>query len=58
MIEDENLTLAQQILTQAQQKLAELKKRMGYKAPPLSEEEQNNLDAKFRNSYRQKRWVE
>jgi hypothetical protein len=31
---------------------------MGYEAPPLTEEEQNKLDAKFRNSYRQKRWVE
>ena len=58
MIEDENLTLAQQILTQAQQKLAELKKRMGYEARPLSEEEQNNLDAKFHNAARMRRWIE
>ena len=58
MIEDENLTLAQQILTQAQQKLAELKKRMGYEAPPLSEEEQERFDAKFHNSVRMRRWVE
>ncbi len=49
---------AQQHLTQVRQKVAELEKRMNYKAQPLSEEEQNKLDAKFRNSYRQKRWVE
>ncbi len=59
MNEDENLTFAQQQhLKQVREKLAELEKRMNYKAQPLSEEEQNKLDAKFRNSYRQKRWVE
>jgi hypothetical protein len=31
---------------------------MNFKAQPLSEEEQDQLDAKLRNSYRQKRWVE
>jgi hypothetical protein len=59
MIEDENLTFAQQQhLKQVRQKVEEFEMRMNYKAQPLSEEEQNNLDAKFRNSYRQKRWVE
>ena len=59
MIEDENLTFAQQQnLKQVRQKREELEKRMNFKAQPLSEEEQDQLDAKLRNSYRQKRWVE
>ena len=59
MIEDENLTVAQQQhLKQVRQKREELEKRMNFKAQPLSEEEQDQLDAKLRNSYRQKRWVE
>jgi hypothetical protein len=59
MIDDENLTVAQQQhLKQAQKKLAELKKRMGYEVPPLSEEEQNQLDAKFHNAARMRRWIE
>jgi len=49
---------AQQHLMSVRQKIAELEKRMNSKAKPLSEEQQNKLDAKFRNSYRQKRWVE
>jgi hypothetical protein len=48
---------SQQHLEKTQQQLAELKKRMGYEPPPLSQEEQNQLDAKFRNSYRQRKWV-
>ena len=59
MIEDENLTFAQrQHLKQVRQKVEEFEKRMNYKAQPLSEKEQDQLDAKLRNSYRQKRWVE
>ena len=59
MNEDENLTFAQQQhLKQVREKLAELEKRMNYKAQPLSEEEQVRLDAKFHNSVRMRRWVE
>ena len=59
MIEDENLTVAQQQhLKQVRQKIEELEKRMNYKAQPLSEEEQELLDAKFHNAHRMRRWVE
>ena len=49
---------AQQHLMSVRQRVAEFEKRMNYKAKPLSQEAQDKLDAKFRNSYRQKRWVE
>ena len=59
MIEDENLTVAQQQhLKQVRQKVEELEKLMNYKAQPLSEEEQELLDAKFHNAHRMRRWVE
>ena len=59
MNEDENLTVAQQqFLKQVREKVAELEKRMNYKAQPLSEEEQVWLDAKFHNAQRMRRWVE
>ena len=59
MIEDENLTVAQQqFLKQVREKVAELEKRMNYKAQPLSEEQQDRLDAKFHNAQRMRRWVE
>ena len=59
MIEDENLTFAQQQhLKQVREKLAELEKRMNYKAQPLSEQEQERFDAKFHNAQRMRRWVE
>jgi predicted nucleotidyltransferase len=59
MIEDENLTVAQQQhLKQVRQKRVELEKRMNLKAQPLSEEEQERLDAKFHNAQRMRRWVE
>ena len=59
MNEDENLTVAQQqFLKQVREKLAELEKRMNYKAQPLSEEQQDRLDAKFHNAQRMRRWVE
>jgi phage shock protein A len=59
MIEDENLTFAQhQHLKQVRQKIEEFEKRMNYKAQPLSEEEQERLDAKFHNAQRMRRWVE
>jgi len=59
MIEDENLTVAQQQhLKQVRQKVAELEERMNYKAQPLSEEEQERFDAKFHNSIRMRGWIE
>jgi phage shock protein A len=59
MNEDENLTVAQQqFLKQVREKVAELEKRMNYKAQPLSEEQQDRLDAKFHNAQRMRRWVE
>jgi hypothetical protein len=59
MNEDENLTFAQQqFLKQVREKVAELEMRMNYKAQPLSEEEQERLDAKFHNAQRMRRWVE
>ena len=59
MNEDENLTVAQQqFLKQVREKVAELEKRMNYKAQPLSVEAQERLDAKFHNAQRMRRWVE
>jgi hypothetical protein len=59
MIEDENLTVAQQQhLEQVRQKVKELEKLMNYKAQPLSEKEQELLDAKFHNAHRMRKWVE
>jgi hypothetical protein len=59
MIEGENLTVAQQQhLKQVRQKREELEREMNYKAQPLSEEEQERLDAKFHNAVRMRRWVE
>ena len=59
MNEDENLTVAQQqFLKQVREKVAELEKRMNFKAQPLSEEEQERFDAKFHNAQRMRRWVE
>ena len=59
MIEDENLTVTQQQhFKQVMEKVAELEKRMNYKAQPLSEEAQERLDAKFHNAQRMRRWVE
>ena len=59
MNEDESLTVAQQqFLKQVREKVAELEKRMNYKAQPLSEEEQERFDAKFHNAQRMRRWVE
>ena len=59
MIEDENLTVTQQQhLKQVRQKIEEFEKRMNYTAQPLSEEDQDRLDAKFHNALRMRRWVE
>lgn len=59
MIEDENLTVTQQQhLKQVRQKVEEFEKRMNYTAQPLSEEDQDRLDAKFHNALRMRRWVE
>ena len=59
MIEDENLTVTQQQhLKQVRQKVEEFEKRMNYTAQPLSEDDQDRLDAKFHNALRMRRWVE
>lgn len=59
MNQNENFTSAQQQhLKQVRQKVEELEKRMGYKAQPLTEEEQERFDAKFHNALRMRRWVE
>ena len=59
MIEGENLTVAQQQhLKQVRQKREELEREMNYKAQPLSEEEQERLNAKFHYSSRMRRWIE
>ena len=59
MIEYENLTVTQQQhLKQVRQKVEEFEKRMNYKAQPLSEEDQDLLDAKFHNAVRMRKWVE
>ena len=56
---DENLTFSQQQhLKQVRLKREELEKLMNYKAQPLSEEEQELLDAKFHNAHRMRKWVE
>jgi hypothetical protein len=49
---------AEQHLTSVQQKVAELEKRMNYKAQPLSDEEQEKLEAKFRSAEQLKKWPE
>ena len=49
---------AQQHLTQVRQRREELEKRMNFKAKPLSEEEQDQLEAKFRRASQMKRWPE
>jgi len=59
MIEDENLTITQQQhLKLVRQKVEEFEKWMNYTAQPLSEEDQDRLDAKFHNALRMRRWVE
>jgi len=59
MIEYENLTFAQhRYLKQVRQKIEEFEKRMNYKAQPLSEEDQDLLDAKFHNAVRMRKWIE
>ncbi len=59
MIEDENLSITQQQhLKLIRQKVEEFEERMNYKAQPLSENDQDRLDAKFHNALRMRRWVE
>ena len=59
MIEDENLTITQQQnMKLVRHKVEEFEKRMNYTAQPLSEEDQDRLDAKFHNALRMRRWVE
>ena len=58
MNEDGNLTIArQQHLKQIREIIEELETRMNYKAQPLSDEEQDRLDAKFHYSSRMRRWI-
>ena len=45
-------------LTQVRQRVAALEKRMNYKAQPLSEERQDQLEAQFRRASQMKRWPE
>jgi hypothetical protein len=40
------------------QRVADFEKRMNYKAQPLSEEQQNKLDAEFRAAAQLKKWPE
>ena len=42
--------------TSVEQRVADFEKRMNYKAKPLSEEQQEKLDAKFRAASRMKKW--
>ena len=59
MIEDENLPSAQMKIFEAARKtVAELELRMNYKAKGLSEQQQDELDAKFHNAHRMRKWVE
>lgn len=58
MIDDKSLTDAQQILIRVRQKREELEKRLGYKAPPLSDEDQALLETEFHNAARIRRWIE
>ena len=39
-----------------EQRVADFEKRMNYKAKPLSEEQQEKLEAKFRSASRMKKW--
>ena len=47
---------AQPRLTSVEQRVADFEKRMNYKAKPLSEDQQEKLDAKFRSASRMKKW--
>lgn len=49
---------AEQHLISVQQNVAELEKQMNYKARPLSDEEQDKFEAKFRSAVRMKKWPE
>jgi hypothetical protein len=45
-------------LTLARQKVAELEKRLGYRAKGLTEQDQEKFEADFRNAIRRKKWIE
>ena len=45
-------------LTKVRQRVEELERRMNFKAQPLSEEEQDRLEARFRRASQMKRWPE
>ena len=58
MIDDKSLTYAQKIFLRVRQKREELEKRLGYKVPPLSDEDQARLETQFHNAARIRRWIE
>ena len=59
MIDGKELIVAQsEFLCAIREKVADLERRMNYKAKPLTEEQQELLDAKFHNANRMRRWVE
>jgi hypothetical protein len=57
--EDINLTAVQKkFLSSICEKVAEFEARMNYTANPLTEEQQELLEAKFHNANRMRRWVD
>ena len=59
MTDGKELNVAQsEFLCAIREKVADLERRMNYKAKPLTEEQQELLDAKFHNANRMRRWVE
>ena len=59
MTDGKELNVAQsEFLCAIREKVADLERRMNYKAKPLTEEQQELLDAKFHNANRLRRWVE
>ncbi len=59
MTDDINLTaVKKEFLSSICEKVAEFEARMNYTAKPLTEEQQELLEAKFHNANRMRRWVE
>ena len=59
MTDDINLTAVQtELLSSICEKVAEFEARMNYTANPLTEEQQELLEAKFHNANRIRKWVE
>jgi hypothetical protein len=57
-VSDKCKTTQQQHLVQDRQSIAELEKRLNYKAQPLSEFGQDRLETNFRKAVRMQKWVE